>query len=99
LIEKLSNGPINFLSLRNKHRDINNAEEKLEAELILLEPNPKSEGFGDLIDELVSLFDRYCPDPSLGESHEFSEEELRDLVQNIFSKMKEYFPGNSKENL
>jgi hypothetical protein len=68
-------------------------------QLIFLEPNPKCEGFGDLIDELVSFFDRYCPDPSLRENHEFSEEELRDLVQNIFSKMKEYFPGNSKENL
>ena len=68
-------------------------------QLIFLEPNPKCEGFGDLIDRLVSFFDRYCPDPSLRENHEFSEEELRDLVQNIFSKMKEYFPGNSKENL
>jgi len=88
----LLNGPINFLELRKKHRAINDAGERLEAELILLEPNPKCEEFGDLIDELVSLFDRYCPDPSFRESHEFSEEELRDFVQNIFSKMKEYFP-------
>jgi len=99
LIEKLLNGPINFLELRKKHRAINDAGERLEAELIILEPNPKCEGFDDLIDELVSLFDRYCPDSSLRESHEFSEKELRDLVQNIFIKMKEYYPENSKENL
>jgi len=77
LIEKLLNGPINFFELRKKHRAINNAGERLEAELILLEPNQKCEGFDDLIDELVSLFDRYCPDTSLRESHEFSEEELK----------------------
>lgn len=69
LIEKFLNGPINFLHLRKKHRAMNNAGEMLEAELILLEPNPKSEGFDDLIDELVSLFDRFCPDPSLRERY------------------------------
>jgi hypothetical protein len=41
LIEKLVNGQINFLPLRNKRRAINNAVERLEAELILLEPNLK----------------------------------------------------------
>ena len=99
LIAKLLNDQLIFLELRKKHRAINDAGERLEAELILLEPNPKCEGFVDLIDELVSLFDRYCPDSSLRESHEFSEEELRDLVQNIFIKMKEYYPENSKDNL
>jgi hypothetical protein len=43
-----------------------------------------------LIDELVSLFDRYCPDPSLRESHELSEEE----VQKIFIEMKEKYKEN-----
>jgi hypothetical protein len=99
LIEKLLNGPINFLELRKKHRAINDAVESLEAELILLEPNEKCEGFDDLIDELVSLFDRYCPDPSLRESHELSEKELRDLVQKILIEMKEHYPENSKENI
>lgn len=84
LIEKLLNGPINFLQLREKHRAIKDAREMLEAELILLEPNPKCEGFGDLIDKLVSLFDRFCSDPSLRESPEFSEEELKKLIQKIF---------------
>ena len=92
LIEKFLNGPINFLPLRKKHRAINNAGEILQAELILLEPNPKSKGFDDLIDELVSLFDRFCPDPSLRESHEFSEEELKKLIQNIFIEMKDPYP-------
>jgi hypothetical protein len=99
LIEKLLNSPINFLELKKKHRAIDDAEERLEADLILLEPNEKSKGFGELIDDLISLFDRYCPDPSLRESHELSEEKLRDLVQNIFIKMKESYPENSKENL
>jgi hypothetical protein len=44
-----------------------------------------------LIDDIVSLFDKYCPDPSLRESNEFSEEELRDLVQEIFLDMKEKY--------
>jgi len=92
LIEKLVNGPINFLPLREKHRAINNAVEMLEAELILLEPNPKCEGFDELIDELVSLFDRFCPDPSLRESHEFSEEELKKVIQTIFVEMKDRYP-------
>ena len=99
LIEKLLNGPINFLELRKKHRAINDAVESLEAELIILEPNEKCEGFDDLIDELVSLFDRYCSDPSLRESHEFSEEELKKLIQKILIEMKEHYPENSKENV
>ena len=99
LIAKLLNGPINFLELREKHQVIIDAGESLEAELILLEPNEKCEGFDDLIDELVSLFDRYCPDPSLRESHELSEKELRDLVQKILIEMKEHYPENSKENI
>ena len=92
LIEKLLNGPINFLHLRQKHRAINNVGEMLEAELILLEPNPKCEGFDNLIDELVSLFDRFCPDASIRESYEFSEEELKKLIQKIFTQMKDRYP-------
>lgn len=84
LIEKLLNGPINFLQLRKKHRAINNAGKMLEAELILLEHNQKCQEFDDLMDELVSLFNRFCPDPSLCEIHEFSEEELKKLIQTIF---------------
>nr|YP_010134041.1 hypothetical protein KYU77_pgp066 [Tryblionella apiculata]QWM93530.1 hypothetical protein [Tryblionella apiculata] len=99
LIEKLLNSPMYFLELRNKHQAINKAGASLQANLILLEPNERSVGFDDLIDELVSLFDLYCPDPSLRESHELSEEELRDLVQKIFIEMKERYPENSKENV
>ena len=98
LIEELLNGPINFLHLRKKYQSVSDAVEGLEAELILLdpmEPYDKAFGFTVLIDELVSLFDRYCPDSSLRESHELSEEELRDLVKDIFIEMKEKY----KENL
>ena len=84
----------NFLQLIKKHRAINDVGERLEVEveLILLEPNPKCEGFDDLIDELVSLFDRFCPDPSLRESHEFIQEELKKLIQKIFIQMKDRYP-------
>jgi hypothetical protein len=92
LIEKLLNGPINFGPLRKKHRIINNAGEMLEAGLILLEPNPKSEGFDELIDDLVSLFYIFCPDPSIRESHELSEEELKKVIQKIFIEMKNRYP-------
>lgn len=88
LIEQLLNGPVEFLKLRKKHRSIG---KRLQVELILLEPNEKCEGFDDLIDELVSLFDRYCPDPSLRESHEFSEEDLKKLIQKILIEMKDRY--------
>lgn len=94
LIEELLNGPLHFLDLRKKYQSISDAVERLEAELILLdpvEPYNKADGFTLLIDDLVSLFDRYCPDPSLAESHELSEEELRDLFQEIFIEMKEKY--------
>ena len=92
LIEKLLNGPINFLDLRKKHRSINDAVERLESELILLEPNEKGEGFDDLIDDLISLFDRYCPDGTIQEDYELSEEELKKLIQEIFVEMKDRYP-------
>lgn len=92
LIEKLLNGPIKFLELRKKHRAINNAGERLESEFILLQPNPKCEGFDDLIDDLISLFDRFCPDPDIRESHEFSEEQLKKIIQEIFIEMKDRYP-------
>jgi hypothetical protein len=37
LIEKLLNGPVNFLHLRKKYRSVSDAVEGLEAELILLD--------------------------------------------------------------
>ena len=88
LIEELLNGPIGFLKLRKKHRAINDAVERLEADLILFEPDDRSEDFDDLISERIMLFDRYCPDPSIREDYEFSEEQLKDLVQKIFIEMK-----------
>lgn len=80
LIEQFLNG----LDLRKKYRAIN----RLEAELILFEP----EDFDDLISEIIILFDRYCPDPSLRESYEFSEEELKNLIQKILIEMKNRYP-------
>lgn len=92
LIEKLLNGPINFLDLRKKHRVGNDARESLEAELILLEPNEKAEGFDDLIDDLISLFDPYCPDGMMQEDYKLGEEELKKVIQTIFVEMKDRYP-------
>lgn len=65
LIEQLLNGPIIFLELRKKYRAINDAVERLEAELILFEPDDRSEDFDDLISEIIMLFERYCLDPRI----------------------------------
>ena len=92
LIEKLLNGPIKFLELIKKHQAIDDAGQRLQAEFILLEPNPKCEGFYDLVDELLSLFERYCPEPNLRKRNEFSEEELKKLIQNILIEMKNRYP-------
>lgn len=86
MIEKFLNSPINFLELRNKHRTINDAGKYLQAQLILLQPNEKAEGFDDLIDELVLLFDRYCPDVTIR-----GEEKLRRVIQTIFVEMKDRY--------
>jgi hypothetical protein len=66
---------MHFLELRKKYQAIHEARESLEANLILFEPDPKSKGFGIFIGDFILLFDLYCPDPSLHESHELSEEE------------------------
>jgi hypothetical protein len=102
LIEKLLNGPISFEDLTEKYEAINKAVEALQAELIVLEPDPKSEGFVDLIDQLVAAWDEYYEnnycldpldrDPDLSESQEFSEEELKKFIQNIFIQMKDGYP-------
>jgi len=71
--------------------------ERLEAELIfldLVEPYNKAFGFTLLIDKLFSLFDTYSPDLSFRESYELSDEELRNLVKNIFIEMKEKYNDN-----
>ena len=80
-----------FFASKKKYQSVSDAVERLEGQLIFLdpmEPYYKAFGFTILVDELVSLFDIYCPDSSLRESHEFSEEELRDLVKDIFIEMK-----------
>ena len=90
LIEGFLNGPIDFLPLRKKHRAINNAKEMLSAELILLEPNPKSEGFGDLIDDVISVFDEYCA--KVGDEDELSDSDVKTIVEEIFKEIKDQFP-------
>ena len=62
----------------------------LSAELILLEPNPKSEGFGNLIDEVISVFDEYCA--KVGDEDELSTFDVKNIVEKIFKEMKDRFP-------
>ena len=68
------------MTVKKKHRVINDVVKRLKAKLILSEPTPKCEKFGNLIDELVSLFDKYCPKQSFRESRKFSEKELKKLI-------------------
>lgn len=77
LIEKLLSGPMLFLELRKRHEFMNDAAEKLQA---------------DLVDELVMLFDRYCPDPEIRETNEFQERELKNIISQIYMEIKNNYP-------
>lgn len=92
LIEKLLNGPIYFEELRERYEAIDTAVKTLEAKLILFEPNPKSEGFPYLMEDLLSLSEVYCHEPEFCESFEFNEKELKVLIQNILIEMKTRYP-------
>jgi hypothetical protein len=92
LIEQFLNGPIKLLNFKKKYQLINDASERLEADLILLEPNEKAEGFSELLDEIYFGFEVYNPDPDLREDSEISEAEFRDLVQKVFREMKDRYP-------
>jgi hypothetical protein len=41
-----------------------------------------------LIDEIIMLFDRYCPDPYLCEDYEFMEEELKKWKEDGYQKIR-----------
>jgi hypothetical protein len=69
------------LDLRKKHRAING----LEADLILLDP-VEPYRFTEWINELIMLF------PAIREDYEFSEEELKNLIQKILIEMKDRYP-------
>ena len=94
LIEEFLNEPINFLPLRKKHQSVKQAGKSLQGELILLEPNPNSEGFDSLINNLISVFDEYCA--KAGDEGELSEFEVKNIIQRIFEEMKDRFPLNKK---
>lgn len=94
LIKDFLNGQINSLPLREKCRVINNAEKMLTAELILLEPNPKCEGFGNLIEDVISVFDEYYA--KVGDEDELSDFDVKNIVEEIFKEMKDRFPLEEK---
>lgn len=94
LIEDFLNGQIKSLPLREKCRVINNAEKILTAELILLESNPKCEGFGNLIEYVISVFDEYYA--KVGDEDELSDFDVKNIVEEIFKEMKDRFPLEEK---
>ena len=83
-------GPIHFLNLKKKHQSINNTAERLEADLILLEPDDKAKGkgFDNLIDGIIELFDGYGLEPDLRKDYEISEEE----IQKVFIEIRNHYP-------
>ena len=99
LIEKLLSGPLHFLELRSKFHAIDDVVNSLQANLIIFEPDSRSDEFALLIGDIIMLFDRYSPDPISPESDDLSEEELKDVIQKIFIELKERYPVNSKENI
>ena len=92
LIEELINGPLRISPIRKKYQSIKDVADLLNIKLILLDLNPKCEGFNILLDEIVSCFDNYYPDPELRESYELGEEEVKTIIQNIFIEMKKNYP-------
>lgn len=83
-----------FLTLRNRYKSIPDAVEYLESELILLDPlefYDKAQKFTVFINEILGCFHIYCK--GLGD-HEQSEEEVKNMVQTIFVKIKNSYPLN-----
>ena len=96
LIQKFLDNPISLLPLRKRYKSIKDAVEQLESELILLdpiEPYEKAFEFTCLITKLVGVLQKY---PILQGSNEaMEEEELKNVVQTIFVKMKEDYSQSS----
>lgn len=58
------------------------AGERLQADLILLEPNPNGEGLGLLIDDVISVFHEYCA--KVRDKDELSDFEVKKRIERIF---------------
>lgn len=80
LIEEFLDESCGFLKLRQKHKIINDAVKRLEADFIVIEPNLKSQEFGELIEQMIPNFDVYSP----------NDLEIKILIQEMFVKMKKY---------
>jgi len=85
---------INFKKLSKRFNNIDDAEYYLKTNLILFEPNPKSEGFLTLLNDILSFDHCYCPtaDPDFCEDDRFPEKEFKKMVKDIFIEMKERYP-------
>ena len=89
LIEEILDGSIQIFDLLQKDRAIRKECERLELELesIVFEPDPRSEGFGAMIDQILSVLEAYCPDPDDCEDYELSENRVREIISEIFLQM------------
>ena len=66
LIEEILNYEMRFIEFLDKNRAIREEFKRIELELesIVFEPDPRSEGFGAMIDQILSVLEAYCPDPN-----------------------------------
>ncbi len=92
LIQEILDKQIDFKELNKKFDLIEEAGTYLLRNLILLEPDKKSEGFAVELTEILLLKDKYCPIAEFCDDDRFPEEEFKKIVKNIFTKLKEWYP-------
>ena len=81
LIENLDNKELgDFIDFENTYITTNDAVRRLTRELIIFEPNPKSAGFNDLLDNIMTSFDEAA-----------NEDELKIVIQHTLLEMKESY--------
>lgn len=95
LIEEILTDEMKFSSEFLEKREAIEKELKrieLELEWIPFEPDPRSEGFTELIDDIISVLECYCPDPDWYDDYDpryqFSEQKVHEIISEIFLEMK-----------
>ena len=92
LIQEMLDGQINFEKLKKKVDLIEKAITYLRDNLILLEPNKKSEGFTPaLINNILAFDDDYRPRKGFSDEDKVYEEEFKKRIKDSFIKIKERY--------
>jgi len=92
LIQEMLDGQINFEKLKKKVDLIEKAINYLVDNLILLEPNKKSEGFTPaLINNILAFDDDYRPREGFSDEDKVYEEEFKKRIKDSFIKIKERY--------